>query len=151
MVKKTYRVRNWHYYNKALVKRGSVTLWLEQASLAQWYEFTPTGERGRPKKYSDKAVELLLTLRQVFHLPLRQCQGFVKSLFELMKVRLDVMDYSRLSRRQSGVKLPSLPVKSLPIHLVIDASGLKVYGEGEWKVRRHGYSKHRTWRKLHIG
>lgn len=148
---KHYRVRNWKEYNTALVNRGSITFWVSEDSLGSWYQQTKAAGKGRPNKYSDIAVETMLVLRQVYRLGLRQCQGFVKSLFEQMGILLDVPHYSRLSIRAKGITLPALPRLSQAIHMVIDSSGLKVFGEGEWKVRQHGYDKRRTWRKLHIG
>ena len=145
-----YRIRNWQHYNKALVKRGSLTIWVEQKSMDAWLNSTPSTRPGRPRKYADTAIECLLVLREVYHLPLRNTQGFAASLFDLLQVSLPVPDYSTLSRRarQLEVKLKSC-AKAIK-HLLIDSSGLKVFGEGEWKVRQHGVDKRRTWRKLHI-
>ena len=111
--------------------------------------------RGRPgggpsSEYSDLAIECLLTLRAVYHLTLRATEGFARSLFELMEVDLPVPDYTTLCRRAATVRI-TLPKRAEgPLHLVLDSTGLKVYGEGEWKVRQHGYSKRRTWLKLHL-
>jgi IS5 family transposase len=92
------------------------------------------------------------TIQSVFHLPGRQAEGFLESLFMLMGIELEVPDHSTLSRRLSklSVELPVLP-KDKPVHVVVDSTGVKVYGEGEWKVRTHGVGKRRTWRKLHLG
>ena len=100
--------------------------------------------------YSDTAIQCLLTLRAVFHLPLRATQGIARSVFELMGLDLAVPHYSTLCRRAADA--PDRPAQEAegPLHLVLDSTGLKVYGEGEWKVRKHGYSKRRTWRKLHL-
>jgi transposase len=148
--KPSYRIRNWKHYNKALVKRGSLTLWVEQKSLDAWLNSSPSVGRGRPHKYADLAIEALLVLREVFHLPLRNTQGFASSLFHLLQLDLPVPDYSTLSRRARRLdvrlKSPSQSIK----RLLIDSSGLKVFGEGEWKVRTHGADYQRTWRKLHI-
>ena len=153
MAKKQYRVRNWSDYNKALVKRGSVTLWFEEKNLSNWHNSTRSGKRGRPYYYSELAIECALNLRAIFHLPLRATQGFMHSLSELMKQQLEIPHYSTLCRRQETLTLtPYHRIKPHePIHLVADSSGLKIYGEGEWKVKMHGASKRRTWRKLHIG
>ncbi len=92
----------------------------------------------------------MLTLRPVYHLTLRATEGFSRSLFELMEVGLPVPDYTTLCRRAATVRI-TLPKKAEgPLHLVLDSTGLKVYGEGEWKVRQHGYTKRRTWLKLHL-
>jgi len=147
--KAVYRVRNWKQYNEALVRRGSLTLWVDQAALEAWRYRGPT-QRGAQFQYSDPAIECLLTLRAVYHLPLRATEGFARSVFELMAVDLPVPDYSTLCRRAEMVRI-TLPKRATgPLHLVLDSTGLKVYGEGEWKVRRHGYSKRRTWLKLHL-
>lgn len=152
MSKKHYRVHNWSNYNKALVNRGSITLWFTEKNSETWHQITPTGKRGRPNYYSEAAIECALTLRAIFHLTLRSTQGFVRSLVELMKQSLEVPNYTTLCRRQEGLSLTSYQRSpEEPLHLVIDSSGFKIYGEGEWKVKMHGASKRRTWRKLHIG
>jgi len=153
MAKKQYRVRNWSDYNKALVKRGSITLWFDEKSLSSWHHTAPSGKRGRPYYYSELAIECALTLRTIFHLPLRATQGFMLSLSELMKQPLDIPHYTTLCRRQEALSLTTYHrlQQDEPLHLVADSSGLKIYGEGEWKVKMHGASKRRTWRKLHIG
>ena len=147
--KPVYRIRNWKQYNDALVRRGSLTLWVDQATLDAWrYQGPP--QRGAQFRYSDTAIECVLTLRSVYHLPLRATEGFARSIFGLMGLDLDVPDYSTLCRRAKTLQI-TLPKKADgPLHLVIDSTGLKVYGEGEWKVRQHGYSKRRTWIKLHL-
>jgi hypothetical protein len=100
--------------------------------------------------FADTAIECLLTLKAVYHLTLRATEGFARSVFGLMGLDLPVPDYPTLCRRAATVRI-TLPKKaSGPLHLVIDSTGLKVYGEGEWKVRQHGYSKRRTWLKLHL-
>ena len=135
--KATYRVRNWKEYDAALVRRGSLTLWVEQETLRAWRYQGPT-QRGAQLQYCDLAIECLLTLRAVYRLTLRATEGFSRSLFELMEVDLAVPDYTTLCRRAATVRI-TLPKKATgPLHLVLDSTGLKVYGEGEWKVRQHG-------------
>jgi IS5 family transposase len=147
--KPTYRIRNWNQYNDALVRRGSLTLWVDQAALDAWRYQGPT-QQGAQFLFSDVAIECLLTLRAVYHLTLRATEGFARSLFELMAVDLPVPDYSTLCRRAKTVRI-TLPKKAEgPLHLILDSTGLKVYGEGEWKVRQHGYSRRRAWLKLHL-
>lgn len=151
MSKKDYRVRNWKDYNKSLINRGSITFWIDEKNIQAWYEQQfSTKNKGRPNKYSDIAITTILTIKQIYRLTLRSSQGFIQSLFKLMELNLDV-PYTRICRRQQTVSLPKLPVLGDNIHLVVDSSGLKIFGEGEWKVRQHGWSKHRMWRKLHIG
>jgi IS5 family transposase len=147
--KPIYRIRNWKQYNDALVRRGSLTLWVDQATLQAWrYQGPP--QRGAQFRYSDTAIECVLTLRSVYHLPLRATEGFARSIFEMMGLDLDVPDYSTLCRRARTLQITLPKLAEGPLHLVIDSTGLKVYGEGEWKVRQHGYSKRRTWLKLHL-
>lgn len=119
--------------------------------LEAWYNHQRSGKRGHPVTYTDTAILCMATLEEVYHLPLRATEGMLASIFAVMQVPLSVPDYSTLCRRRKGLEI-SLPrrVKDEPLHLVVDATGVKVYGEGEWKVRQHGYAKRRTWRKLHL-
>jgi hypothetical protein len=148
--KTPYRIRNWPEYNAALRERGSLTLWVDEEALRAWRYTGPT-QRGAQYVYAEAAIKCVLTLRAVYHLALRATEGLARSLVALLKVALPVPSYSTLSRRAAAVAvaLGALP-HSGPLHLVIDSSGFKVYGEGEWKVRLHGWSKRRTWRKLHL-
>jgi hypothetical protein len=106
---------------------------------------------GQPH-YSDLAITTALTLRAVFHLPLRQTEGLIGSILQLLGLDLPVPDYSTLSRRAQSLELPAQPrATGGAIHLLVDSSGLKLGGPGEWLVEKHGTSKRRSWRKLHIG
>ena len=148
--KPLYRVKNWSEYDQALVHRGSLTFWLSDGFERTWL-YTGEKQRGSQFDYSDKAIEIMLTLKEVFHLTNRGVEGFVRSLFAMMKIDLPVPDHSTLSKRGKILKV-KLPKKtSGSLNMVFDSTGLKVYGEGEWKVRKHGYSKRRIWRKLHLG
>jgi len=152
MKKKTkYRVRNWSDYNRSLINRGSLTFWISEELIANWLRTEQTGTRGRSVQYSDSAITGLASLKFVFHQAGRQTCGLLESIFRLLKVDLKVPDHSTLSRRMAGIEV-GLPIKAVAKarHLVIDSTGLKLYGEGEWKVRTHGASKRRTWRKLHL-
>lgn len=147
-----YRIRNWRAYNQALIQRGSITLWIDEATLHAWLGNERVGQVGAPTTYADTAIRCVLTLKAVFHLPLRQTIGFARSALALLGVALPLPAFSTLSRRSGTVALPRLrSTKRRHLHLVIDASGLKIFGEGEWQVRQHGWTKHRTWRKLHLG
>lgn len=149
--KKQYRIRNWAEYNKGLVNRGSLTVWFDKNSITKWHDIKLTGVRGRPCDYSNTAILCALSLRNLFHLPLRATEGLVASLIELLELPITAPDYSTLSRRQGTLDIPTYQNKnSEPVHLVIDSTGIKIYGEGEWKMRQHGKEKRRTWRKLHI-
>jgi len=150
--KPVYRIRNWSQYNSALTSRGSLTLWLDQAAIDQRLCSDQPARRGRPIKYADAAIHCCLLLREVFHLPLRQTQGLTRSIFRLLDLDLPAPHYSLLSRRARQLKVALAAQSAKPIkHLVFDASGFKVFGEGEWKVRQHGQDYRRRWRKLHIG
>jgi IS5 family transposase len=150
--KRQYRIYNWREYNAALVKRGSLTLWVDEAAVAQWHNYQRSGQPGKPRTYSELAITCMATLQVVYHLPLRATQGLLHSVVQLLGVDLGVPDYTTLCRRRQTLAV-SLPVQARQksLHLVVDSTGLKVYGEGEWKVRQHGWSKHRTWRKVHLG
>lgn len=149
--KKQYRIRNWSEYNKALVNRGSLTVWFDEESIDKWHNIEPSGKRGRPFDYSNAAILCALTLRNLFGLPLRGTEGFIVSLIKLLELPITAPDYTTLSRRQSSLHVPMYKSKNRePVHLVVDSSGVKIYGEGEWKMRLYGKEKRRTWRKLHI-
>lgn len=151
MGKSKHNISNWKEYNQALVQRGSLTIWMDDHAIKQWHCQTHHGRRGRGFHYSDTAIETALMLKGVFKLPLRVQEGFINSLFTLMKVPLVSPNYSCISRRANTVEVKyRLPSELAVAHLVIDATGLKVYGEGEWKVRKHGKEKPRIWRKLHL-
>lgn len=147
-----YRIRNWKAYNQGLVQRGSLTIWFDAAAIQSWRRNERAGLVGAPTTYADSAIVCALTLKAVYHLKLRQTEGFVGSLIELMGLELPVPDYSTLSRRATDLSV-ALPrqARDEPLHVVVDASGVKVFGEGEWKVRQHGWTKRRTWRKMHLG
>lgn len=149
--KTKYRLRNWTDYNRSLERRGSLTVWISEEAIENWLYREKTGERGASRNYSDLAIQTMATLKAVFHQAGRQIVGLVRSLFELMKIALPVPDHSTLSRRLETLPV-ELSVKAAKgaRHIVVDSTGVKVYGEGEWKVRTHGISKRRTWRKLHL-
>jgi len=147
----SYRVRNWSEYNAGLKQRGSVTFWFDEVALTSWNESEPSGGRGASKHYSDVAIATFETVKSVYRLAGRQTQGFIESLFALMGLSLEVPDHSTVSRRKGALEiaLPVVPPAGA-IHVVVDSTGIKVYGEGEWKTRQHGVSKRRTWLKLHL-
>lgn len=140
--KQQYRLRNWTEYNKALVRRGSLTLWVSDEIIAQRHETRRTGKRGAPRTYTDTAILCMATLEEVYGLPLRATEGLLSSVVKLLAVELRVPDYTTLCRRRQALEI-ELPrqKKKAPLHLVVDSTGVKVYGEGEWKVRQHGNSQ----------
>jgi hypothetical protein len=149
----TYNIRNWPDYNRALIQRGSITIWIEEESLKKWHSSSHTCVAGRPKTYSDEAMLMLLMLREVFKLTLRSLQGFAKSLFKLMSLDLSVPSDTQISRRAQTLHkhIRRLLKGKKKCHIIFDSTGLKVNGEGEWKIKVHGKTKRRTWRKFHIG
>ncbi len=149
--KKKYRVQNWASYDRALVRRGDLTIWLSPAAIAAW-EPDRAGTLGAQRKYSDLAIESALTLRLLFHLPLRQAEGFLASLFVLMGLALRSPDHTTLSRRGQHLDLTLRHVpKRSGLHLIIDSTGLSIVGEGEWAAAKHGGRGTRGWKKLHVG
>ena len=149
--KMKYRVKNWPAYDIALRERGDITVWLDEEAICAW-RAPPSGRPGGPRKYSDLAIVTTLTLRTVFHLPLRQTEGFVTSLIGLMGLALKTPDHTTLSRRTRDVEVPRIAQSGGALHLVIDSTGLKILGDGEWQSHKHKTSnQRRSWRKLHLG
>ena len=151
--KDKYKIRNWSSYNQALVNRGNISLYIDEAVLESWYDDSPP-HRGGQFIYSDLCIESMMMLKTLYRLGYRQTEGFVKSLFEFIGwPEVWVPSYSQLNRRAGQLQIAAyeVPTSSGPLHITVDSTGVKVYGEGEWKVRKHGWSKRRTWRKLHIG
>ena len=149
--KDKYRVVNWSNYNKSLIGRGDITIWISEEVADSWYYDGPD-QRGAQFEYSDKCIECLLGIKAVFQLRYRQLQGFSESLLKLMDLDLKVPSYTQICRRAEGLEIDiQAPKSKESIYIVVDSTGLKVFGEGEWKTRKHGVSKRRTWRKLHLG
>src|SRR5829696_8816558 len=144
-----YRIRNWPQYEAGLKRRGDLTLWLDEAAIAGWQaprRSTPGGQA----RYSDLAIELVLILRLVFHLGLRQAEGFASSVLRLLGLDLPVPDHTTLSRRGCvfAKRRPHV-VPQGPLHLLLDSTGLKLFVKGEWDSEKHGRAR-RSWRKLHL-
>ena len=143
---------NWPAYNKQLVKRGSLTFLFSQDIAYSWYNTSSKG-KGFQRVYTDTAIEVLSLIRFQFHLTLRATQGFAESLAQLIPelCGLHIPDYSTLCRRLRKCQISFGKIKSKEaVYVVVDSTGLKVFGEGEWKMRQHGYTKRRTWKKLHL-
>lgn len=149
--KKSYKITNWREYNESLVRRGDVTFWFDEDVLDAWEHDNAEAKVGRPFTYSDVAIECLLALRELFRLPYRQTEGLGRSLGKLMNAAVAIPDFTSLAKRAAKLNV-LLEVRDAkgPIDVVVDSTGLKVYGEGEWKVRQHGAGKRRSWRKLHL-
>ena len=150
--KTAYRVNNWPEYDQALRDRGDITLWLSQEAIDTWIA-PKTGKRGGQTVYSNIAIETALTLRLLFHLPLRQTEGFLRSVLTLMELVLPCPDHTTLSRRHATVVIRQQVDRAPqgPMSLIVDSSGLKVCGQGEWHTQKHGEKKRKRWKKLHIG
>src|SRR3712207_4089088 len=147
-----YRVTNWPEYDKALQRRGSLTVWVTPEALAAWHP-PRTGRRGRSPRYAAIAIETGHLLRLAFGRPWRQTEGLLRSLTALLGVGVGVPDHTTFSRRSPGLALAGSLAQAQragPVHVVIDATGLKVYGAGEWLVETHGGRDRRPWRKLHL-
>jgi hypothetical protein len=152
--KARYQLTNWPAYNQALIQRGRLQLWLDEQTLQNWY-YSGERRRGAAYRYSDACIECALQLKYVLGLAFRQTQGLLSSLIELMDMNLHIPSYSQLCRRQARLNhqlstKPSPIINSQGGYIVVDSTGLKLYGEGEWKVRQHGLSKRRSWRKVHL-
>jgi hypothetical protein len=151
--KQKQRVTNWAEYNEGLRRRGDLTIWISDEALSLWAAPRRTTRGGQPA-YSDLAIEMCLTLGMVFKQPLRQTQGLIRSIAGLLRVQIAVPDFSTLSRRGNGLVLSvkPRPESDLPVHLVVDSTGLKIFGAGEWLEEKHKTKrKRRSWRKLHLG
>src|SRR5277367_6318560 len=149
--KARYRVANWPEYDAALVRRGSITVWLTAEAVAAWHA-PATGERGGQPVYSSIAIETGLALRLVFHQPLRQTEGLLRSIAEVLGVDIAIPDHTTQSRRGGGLTILLKRLdRAEPLHLLVDSTGLKIYGEGEWPDQKHGIRSRRRWRKLHLG
>ena len=144
-----YRTTNWKTYNAALKSRGALTVWFDRDM--QWLAL-PSGKTGRNPTFSDAAVQFCLTVKSLFGMPLRQTTGFVHSLLQLSGLEWPVPDYSTLCRRQKRIRVV-IPYRPQPagLHLLIDSTGVKMLGEGEWKRKKHGADYRRKWRKVHLG
>lgn len=137
----SYKTKNWPAYNEALKQRGSLTIWFDPDMM--WIPL-PTGKRGRQPQYSDAAIQTCLTMKVLFGMALRQTTGFVESLLRLVGLDWSVPDFSTLSRRQKTLAV-TIPYRGShgPLNLLIDSTGIKAEGEGEWHARKHGGAKRR--------
>jgi hypothetical protein len=149
--KQRYRVRNWTQYDRSLVNRGNLTIWFDEASIKENWTPPPPLGRGKPGLYSDTAIQTCLTIKALFQLPYRATEGLMNSLMRLCQLELPVPDHTHMSRRAGALSVKIVRrARKGPTHVVVDSTGLKIFGEGEWKVRQHGVGKRRTWRKIHL-
>src|SRR4051794_35960853 len=147
--KQQHRVINWAAYDAGLRARGSLTVWFTTEAIEAWRAEPRTGRGGQPR-YSSLAITTALTFRAVFHLPLRQTEGLIGSILQLLGLDLPVPDHSTLSRRAETLEVPRPRAGNAPMHLLVDSTGLKLCGPGEWLVDKHGTKRRRAWRVLHL-
>jgi len=145
-----HRVTNWAEYEAALRQRGSLTVWFTDEAIRAWRAEPRTTPGGQPW-YSPLAILTALTLRAVFRLGLRQTEGLIGSVLRLLGLELRVPDHTTLSRRAEGLPVPRPRSGSGPLHLLVDSTGLRLSGPGEWLVEKHGTRTRRAWRKVHRG
>ena len=152
IAKAKYAVKNWPEYEASLCKRGDLRVWIAYDVADHWTVPGKRTPKGDPI-YTDLAIETVLTLRLVFHQPLRQTEGFVRSVLAFMGLDLPVPDHTTISRRAGGlVRSRRIASGKERLDLVVDSTGLKIYGPGEWRQERFGQGKsRRSWRKLHLG
>ena len=150
-----HKVTNWPAYEASLRQRGSLTVWFTDEAIAAWAAEPRTTRGGQPW-YSPLAILTALTLRAVFHLAYRQAEGLIGSIIGLLGLTLRVPDHTTLSRRSGPLVVPRLQPTTAdsgarPLHLLVDSTGLKLCGAGEWLVEKHATRRRRSWRKLHLG
>lgn len=149
--KSSYKITNWKDYNESLVRRSDITFWFDEDVIDAWEHTNDEPKIGRPFTYSDTAIECLLMLRELFRLPYRQTEGLGRALAKIMQADVTIPDYTSLAKRAAKLEIAlDVAHRKGSIDVVVDSTGLKVFGEGEWKTRKHGISKRRTWRKLHL-
>ncbi|RYE67456.1 MAG: IS5 family transposase, partial [Oxalobacteraceae bacterium] len=143
------RTTNWKAYNAALKARGSLLIWLDPSM--NWHG-QASGKRGRSPTFSDEAIQFCLSIKCLFSLPLRQAMGMTQSLLQLAGLNWPVPDYSTVSRRQKTLRVAiDVVPTTIGLHLLVDSTGIKMLGEGEWKTKKHGADYRRQWRKVHLG
>jgi hypothetical protein len=144
-----YRTTNWKAYNAALKARGSLLIWLDPT--VNWHG-QASGKRGRSPTFSDQSIQFCLSIKCLFSLPLRQAMGMTQSLLQLAGLDWPVPDYSTASRRQKTLQVAIGVVPTTTgLHLLVDSTGIKMLGEGEWKTKKHGADYRRQWRNVHLG
>ena len=150
--KQKHKVTNWRAYDASLRQRGSLTVWFTDEAIEGW-RAAPRTTPGGQRWYSPLAILTALTLRAVFRLALRQTEGLIGSVIGLLGLDLAVPDHSTVSRRAETLEVPRPRLRrdGEPMHLLVDSTGLKLCGAGEWLVEKHGAKTRRSWRKLHVG
>ncbi len=145
--KMSFKVQNWPAYEAGLRRRGSLTLWIEDAALGCWQTSGPSGQA----RFKDAAIQTSLMLHTAFKLPLRQTEGLMTSVLTLVGLTLSAPDHTTVSRRAVALRVTQpASVPPGPLHVLIDSTGLQVYGAGQWLEAKHGMKSRRTWRKRHL-
>jgi len=151
IARQRHRATNWREYDGSLRNRGSLTIWFTPEAIAGW-KAQPRTTPGRQRHYSDLAIEAALTLRTMFRLALRQSEGLIGSIMKMLEIDLPAPDHTTLSRRACGLPVCNLArIGTGELRLIVDSTGLKLCGADEWLFEKHGTTKRRAWRKLHIG
>lgn len=146
------KISNWSEYNQSLINRGSINFWISEDVIKAWNSIKCPSRAGRPEKYSNLAIEAICTVRFYFHLTLRATEGFILSIFQLMAIALPVPSYTQISRWMKALNLDCSRLSNArPTDIVIDATGVKIYGDGEWHREIHGVSKRKKWKKMTLG
>jgi Transposase DDE domain len=145
--KQRHRVTNWAAYDAGLRARGSLTVWFTAEAVEAWKAEPRTGRGGQPR-YSSLAIATALALRAVFRLALRRTEGLIGSILRLLGLDLAVPDHTTLSRRAETLRVPRPRRGREPVHLLVDSTGLRLCGPGEWLVEKHGTRRRRAWKKL---
>jgi hypothetical protein len=147
----SHKKRDWSKYNNFLINRGSLTFWIHKKALKSWRAKKQKGKKGAPFIFSDTVIETAMTIKFILKLSYRTLEGYLKSLLKILGIDLPVPSYTQICKRMKKLKLPGHLLKNKTVrHVVVDATGLKVYGEGGWKVKKHGAGRRREWRKLHL-
>jgi Transposase DDE domain len=145
--KMAFKVRNWPEYEVGLRRRGSLTWWIEDAALDHWQTVGSEGQA----RYTDAAIQTMLMVRTAFKLAYRQTEGLMASVITLMELTISAPDHSTISRRAAGLAvIQADTVAHGPLHILIDSTGLKFYGAGQWPEAKHSAKSRRKWRKLHL-
>jgi hypothetical protein len=155
--KQKYKLKNWSKYNSALKNRGRIDFWLDKDAIDNWYEEDQENTGfGAPRRYTDFSIIICHEIRQVYRLPLRQCEGFINSIFRMMELDIKCPNYSVLSKRlfKLNIPCPRYPKKATAdddvVAMAIDSTGLKRFGRDEWHQEKYKISAKRSWRKLHV-
>lgn len=150
-MKSAFTARSWSSYNKSLVERGNLAIWIGPDVIKGWKSVRKSGiHGGRKEKFSDAAILALMFLKSLYRMPYRMVEGFAKSLFLMMHLTLPVPHFTRICKRSKKLSFPKLPKGKKITDVVIDGSGIKIYGEGEWKIEQHGRDRKKKWKKIHV-